>query len=209
MKRTSFWKRPIKSRTGRWAAFAGIFVVFLLIPILCGLALLGGLALLEAGQGFPPLELPPSGTSLVGLIVGLVSLWFMGFALILGLSLALIFCLIIVPIEIVKLLARIRILPARYLHLWGGVGTRTNVELMIDFARGMRTLALLIVYMLMHIPIVLLNVWPLIVGPLYGLGVVGAIGLWMLWGIPFFFIMVRLDRWGWGDLCDRIWPWPR
>jgi hypothetical protein len=207
MKRTSFWNRPIKSRTGRWAAFAGIFVVFLLIPILCGLALLGGLALLEAGQGFPPLELPPSGTSLVGLIVGLVSLWFLGFGLIFGLSLALMFCLIIL-IEIVKLLARIRILPARYLHLWGGVGTRTNVELMIDFARGMRTLALLIVYMLMHIPIFLLLVWPLIVGPLFGLRFASFV-LLVLWAIPFYFIMVRLDQWGWGNLCDRIWPWPR
>lgn len=206
MKRTSFWKRPIKSRTGRWAAFAGIFVVFLLIPILCGLALLVGLRPLE----LPPLELPPSGTSLVGLIVGLVGLWFLGFGLIFGLSTALMFCLIIL-IEIVKLLARIRILPARYLHLWGGVGTRTNVELMIDFARGMRTVALLIVYMLMHIPIFLLNIWPLIVGPLllpHGWGV-ASLALWMLWNIPFFFILVQLDRWGWGDLCDRIWPWPR
>lgn len=207
MKRTSFWNRPIKSRTGRWAAFAGIFVVFLLIPILCGLALLGGLALLEAGQGFPPLELPPSGTSLVGLIVGLVGLWFLGFGLIFGLSCALMFCLIIL-IEIVKLLARIRILPARYLHLWGGVGTRTNVELMIDFARGMRTLALLIVYMLMHIPIFLLLVWPLIVGPLFGLRFASFV-LLVLWAIPFYFIMVRLDQWGWANLCDRIWPWPR
>ena len=72
-----------------------------------------------------------------------------------------------------------------------------------------RTLAFLIIYPLLHLPLFLLNIWPLIVGIAFGWGI-AAFGWWMLWCFPFTFIMLRLDRWPWwNNLRERVLSWSR
>ena len=72
-----------------------------------------------------------------------------------------------------------------------------------------RTLAFLIIYPLLHLPLFLLNIWPLIVGIAFGWGI-AAFGWWMLWCFPFTFIMLRLDRWPWwSNLREHVLSWSR
>lgn len=60
----------------------------------------------------------------------------------------------------------------------------------------MRALSVLILYPLIHLPLLLLNVWPLLLGFHLGWGI-SSIGIWILWSIPCAFIVVRMDRWPW------------
>ena len=62
--------------------------------------------------------------------------------------------------------------------------------------RTLGLVAYLIVYPLIHVPLLLLCIWPLIVGLRYHWGPM-TFGLWILWCVPFAFIAVRLDRWPW------------
>jgi len=59
-----------------------------------------------------------------------------------------------------------------------------------------RGLATIVVMGLLHLPLFLLGIWPLLAGLLYGWGW-ATLGAWILWGLPFGFIVMRLDRWAW------------
>jgi hypothetical protein len=74
-------------------------------------------------------------------------------------------------------------------------GGETN-EATMPASRTWGLVAYLIVYPLIHVPLLLLCIWPLIAGMRYHWGPM-TFGLWILWCVPFAFIAVRMDRWQW------------
>jgi len=72
-----------------------------------------------------------------------------------------------------------------------------------------RILAVLIVYPLLHLPLLLLNVWPVVAGVIFGWGI-ATLGVWALWSIPFAFFVIWLDRWPWWkQLRANLLAWGR
>jgi len=76
------------------------------------------------------------------------------------------------------------------------------------FPWTLRTIASLVVYPLLHVPLLLLNVWPILAGVYFGWGA-SAVGFWFLWCIPWGFAVYRMDDWPWWvRLRQRVLAWP-
>lgn len=59
-----------------------------------------------------------------------------------------------------------------------------------------RVLIAIAAYAAIFVPLLALNIWPLIAGFAFGWPPASAFGLWMLWGLTvFLFIMMRLHPW--------------
>ncbi len=74
----------------------------------------------------------------------------------------------------------------------------------------LRTMAFMIVYPLLYLPLFLLFVWPMVLGQVLGFGML-SLGMVLLWSIPFyFFIARRFMSWPWwNDARARVRAWDR
>ncbi len=73
----------------------------------------------------------------------------------------------------------------------------------------LRTMAFMIVYPLLYLPLFLLWVWPMVLGQVLGFGML-SLGMLMVWSIPFYFIARRLMRWpAWNEARARVRAWDR
>jgi hypothetical protein len=61
----------------------------------------------------------------------------------------------------------------------------------------LRLLIFVILYPIVHLAWVIFHLWPIAAGIYFGWGVLGGLGLWMLWWIPATIIVVKKDRWQW------------
>lgn len=74
----------------------------------------------------------------------------------------------------------------------------------------LRTLAFIIVYPLLYLPLAVLWIWPMVLGQVLGFGML-SLGMLLLWSIPFYFFFVRrfMDWPWWNDARARVRAWER
>ncbi|MBL4730993.1 MAG: hypothetical protein JKY82_00060 [Rhizobiaceae bacterium] len=68
-------------------------------------------------------------------------------------------------------------------------------------------LAGLVIYLMLQIPMLIVNILPLIAGFKFGWNPVLMIALWAVWGVPFYFMMIKLDDWGYTNWVSSFAPW--
>ena len=73
----------------------------------------------------------------------------------------------------------------------------------------LRTLAFMIVYPLLYLPLFVLAVWPMVLGMVLHLGLL-SLGMFLVWTVPFYFIARAFMGWPWWNgVRARVRAWDR